>query len=244
LFGHAKGAFTGANQAAPGRIRSAEGGTLLLDEIAELPLILQPKLLRALETKQVDPVGATAPVPVDFRLVCATNQDLATAVQKRTFREDLFYRLNVIQLQVPALNERPEDVAELWKHFTKLHCTAELETDPELLTRLSTMLWPGNVRELKNLNQRLVLMRRGDRLTVADLEQIDSDSGGRIVSADSANATGYKSARYLRKDFRCLNWRRKSFSERWNCAKATKAKRQAILVFPGMFWSIGWKNLD
>ena len=169
LFGHAKGAFTGAGQAAQGRIRSAAGGTLFLDEIAELPPDLQPKLLRVLETKQVDPVGGPGPVEVDFRLVCATNRDLTAAMDQGRFREDLLYRINVLQLTLPPLRERPEDVVPLWDHFTRLHGGPEIVSENKLLETLKIRPWRGNVRELKNLNQRLVLMRQQDTLTLADL---------------------------------------------------------------------------
>ena len=170
LFGHAKGAFTGATAAAEGRIRGAAAGTLFLDEIGELPLPLQPKLLRVLETKIVDPVGGSRPVKVDFRLVCATNKDLPREVHAGRFREDLYYRLEVVQLSVPPLRERSVDVPLLWQHFTHLHGGGDIRSEPELLRRLAKRPWRGNVRELMNLNQRLVLMRREDILTVADLE--------------------------------------------------------------------------
>jgi len=171
LFGHAKGAFTGAADDVKGRIRSAADGTLLLDEIGELPLALQPKLLRVLETKMVDPVGGPQSVAVDFRLICATNKDLTSEVQAGRFREDLYYRLEVVRLEVPPLRERPEDIPVLWQHFTRLNGGEGVRSDPQLLFRLTHFNWRGNVRELMNLNQRLVLMRRGDTLTEADLDR-------------------------------------------------------------------------
>jgi two-component system NtrC family response regulator len=179
LFGHAKGAFTGAGQAAPGRIRAADGGTLFLDEIAELPLALQPKLLRVLETKQIDPLGHSRPVKVDFRLVCASNRDLATEVAEGRFREDLLYRINVLHLPLPRLRDRPQDVVPLWNHFTLLHGGENVVTDPDLMTALTARTWRGNVRELMNLNQRLVLMRQGDTLTLGDLERLAPQAGFR-----------------------------------------------------------------
>jgi DNA-binding NtrC family response regulator len=177
LFGHAKGAFTGAGQAVKGRIRAAQGGTLFLDEIAELPLDLQPKLLRVLETKQVDPVGGSGPVEVDFRLVCATNRDLTGETAQGRFREDLLYRINVLQLTLPALRDRPEDVVPLWDHFTRLHGGQDLASENGLMEALEVRPWRGNVRELKNLNQRLVLMRQGDTLTLADLDRLAPRAG-------------------------------------------------------------------
>ncbi len=170
LFGHARGAFTGASLARQGRVRAAAGGTLFLDEIGELPLPLQPKLLRVLETKSVDPVGESGSIPVDFRLVCATNKVLVQEVQAGRFREDLYYRLEVVRLDIPPLRERSEDISVLWQHYTRLHGGEDIRTAPELLRRLTELPWRGNVRELINLAQRLVLMRHGDTLELADLE--------------------------------------------------------------------------
>jgi two-component system NtrC family response regulator len=175
LFGHARGAFTGAAAAAAGRIRGADGGTLFLDEIGELPLPLQPKLLRTLETRTVQPVGDARPVPVDFRLVAATNRDLPAEVAAGRFREDLYYRLDVVRLLVPPRRERPEDVPLLWEHFTRLHGGEGVRSAPDLLERLAARPWRGNVRELKNLNQRLLVLRRGDVLSAADLVRLDEE---------------------------------------------------------------------
>jgi DNA-binding NtrC family response regulator len=172
LFGHAKGAFTGADRPAQGRVRSAQGGTLFLDEIAELPIQLQPKLLRVLETRQVDPVGQSQPVDVDFRLVCATHRDLEKEVAAGRFREDLFFRINVLPVHIPPLREHPEDIELLWNHFTRIHGGEELTSEADLLAELGEMPWRGNVRELKNLNQRLVLMRGGSPMTLEDLKRL------------------------------------------------------------------------
>jgi two-component system, NtrC family, response regulator len=177
LFGHSKGAFTGASQASIGKIRLAQGGTLFLDEVAELPLALQPKLLRVLETHLVDPVGGAQSVAVDFRLVCATHRNLETEVAEGRFREDLFYRLNVLHLHIPALRQRREDVGLLWDHFTLLHGGAGVLTSDELRADLELKEWRGNVRELKNLNQRLLLMRKSDTLELADMQRLSPRSG-------------------------------------------------------------------
>ena len=170
LFGHRRGAFTGADRARRGRFRAAAGGTLLLDEVGELPPAVQPRLLRVLESRQVTPVGAERPEPVDVRVVAATNRDLAAEVAAGRFREDLYFRLAVVTLRVPPLRDRPEDIPLLWHHFTRLHAGTELPSTPALLRALTQQPWPGNVRELKNLNQRVVLLRRGDTLDLPDLE--------------------------------------------------------------------------
>jgi two-component system NtrC family response regulator len=183
LFGHARGAYTGADQAAPGRIRGAEGGTLFLDEVAELPLAVQPKLLRVLETHQVDPVGGAAPVTVDFRLVCATHRDLKQEVAAGRFREDLWYRLNVLPLSLPPLRERPDDIALLWEHFTLMHGGPGIASEPGLVEALEKLPWRGNVRELKNVNQRLVLMRGGDTLTLTALRELAPNAGALVPAA-------------------------------------------------------------
>jgi two-component system NtrC family response regulator len=172
LFGHRRGAFTGAAQDFKGRIRLADKGTLFLDEIGELPLELQAKLLRVLESRQVDPVGSERPVAVDFRLVCAANRDLAAEVAAGRFREDLLFRINVLRLRLPPLRDREGDVALLWEHFTRLHAGEDLRSEPSLMDALVARPWRGNVRELKNLNQRLVLMRSGDALSAADLVRL------------------------------------------------------------------------
>jgi DNA-binding NtrC family response regulator len=190
LFGHARGAFTGADQARPGRLRGAEGGTLLLDEVAELPLAVQPKLLRVLETRLVDPVGGPGPVPVDFRLVCATHRDLAQEVAAGRFREDLWYRLNVVPLTLPPLRDRPADIPLLWEHFTLLHGGPGVTSEPELLEMLPRLAWRGNVRELRNFNQRLVLMRGGDTLTLDALRELAPRAGSLEPAAASPAADG------------------------------------------------------
>jgi len=162
LFGHTKGAFTGAAQSRQGYFRAAQGGTLFLDEIGELPLHLQPKLLRALESGQVTPVGSDAPVEVDTRLVAATNRDLAEAVQQGKFREDLYYRINVVELIVPPLSERRDDVLPLARQFAVEFAGTPVRLSPQAVQCLLAHFWPGNVRELRNAIQRACLLCRGD----------------------------------------------------------------------------------
>lgn len=170
LFGYVRGAFTGAVKDKPGKFQRADGGTLFLDEIADLPPELQTKLLRALETRQVDPLGASSPVQVDVRLIAATNADLDLRVREGTFRNDLYYRLNVIPIRIPPLRDRPDDIPALWSHFVRRFAAeTAVRTDPELLQTLMSRPWPGNVRELANLAQRMVLLRRSDILERGDL---------------------------------------------------------------------------
>ena len=162
LFGHAKGAFTGAAQAREGLFSYADGGTLLLDEIAEMPLHLQAKLLRVLEERAIRPVGTEREIPVDVRIVAATNRSMAEEVTAGNFREDLYYRLNVLALKLPPLRERVSDIPHLIRLFSN-HLSRELALPPLRLSddeirQLQTYAWPGNVRELKNLIERSMLL--------------------------------------------------------------------------------------
>ncbi|HPF36209.1 MAG TPA: sigma-54 dependent transcriptional regulator [Candidatus Krumholzibacteria bacterium] len=171
LFGHARGAFTGAVAAREGRLAQADGGTLFLDEIGELPTTLQPKLLRVLETRAFEAVGENRTRSSDFRLVSATNRDLAAAVADGGFREDLYYRVGIVPLQVPSLRERPEDIPLLWEHFTELHGGRPGEPPADVLERLRGRPWRGNVRELKNLNQRATLLAGDGPLDLRALDE-------------------------------------------------------------------------
>jgi DNA-binding NtrC family response regulator len=173
LFGHAKGAFTGADRSRRGLFAEADGGTLFLDEIGELPLALQAKLLRVLQEEEVRPVGESKPRRVDVRVLAATARDLELEVAGGRFREDLFYRLDVVRVKVPPLRERREDIPLLVDHF--LGRTRESlgkavrSIDDDALERLVDYAWPGNVRELENVLERAVILCRGERLALADL---------------------------------------------------------------------------
>jgi transcriptional regulator with PAS, ATPase and Fis domain len=176
LFGHARGAFTGAHANKIGRIALAEGGTLFLDEIGEMPMSLQVKLLRVLQAREYSPVGDNRTLKADVRIVAATNVNLENAVQAGTFREDLYYRLNVIHLTVPALRERPEDVPLLVQHFLKKAKERVGRTNIEGISRAAAQIladyqWPGNVRELENTVERAVLLCQGSMLEPKDLPQ-------------------------------------------------------------------------
>jgi len=165
LFGHARGAFTGADRARPGLFREAEGGTLLIDEVGELSPHTQSALLRVLQEREVRPVGDERSVPIDVRLIAATHRDLGAEVKAGRFREDLYYRLKVVELRVPPLRERPDDIAPLAEHFVKRASDrfglGEVHLSDRLLERLRGHPWPGNVRELENTIERLVALSTG-----------------------------------------------------------------------------------
>ena len=173
LFGHARGAFTGAFSAKQGKFEAAHHGTLLLDEIGDLPLALQPKLLRVLQEREVDRLGETRPVRVDVRVVATTNQPLPALVQAGKFRADLYYRLKVALLSLPPLRERREDIRELTEHFLEKYaprCAARPRICPALLYRLEQHDWPGNIRELENFVRRAAGLSRGPELGLESWE--------------------------------------------------------------------------
>jgi formate hydrogenlyase transcriptional activator len=176
LFGHARGAFTGASDKRVGRFELAHGGTIFLDEIAELPISLQAKLLHILQDGQFERVGDSRPVRIDCRVIAATNKNLQESIRAGTFRQDLFYRLNIVSIHVPSLRERKEDIPLLMKRLTTIQARQMNRPEPvysnRALERLCGYPWPGTVRELKNLVKRLVILRAGDRITAEDVEKI------------------------------------------------------------------------
>jgi PAS domain S-box-containing protein len=180
LFGHEKGAFTGAIARKIGRLELAHEGTLFLDEVGELPLDLQPKLLRALQEREIERIGGTRPIPVNVRLIAATNRDLATMVQEKQFRSDLYYRLRVFPVVSPPLRERQADIPVLVRHFVDTHSrrmSKVIETIPEATMKaLTRWPWPGNIRELENFLERAVILTRGPALyaPLAELEMVET----------------------------------------------------------------------
>jgi DNA-binding NtrC family response regulator len=197
LFGHEKGAFTGALARRIGKFEEATGGTLLLDEVSEMDVRLQAKLLRAIQERVIDRVGGTRPVPVDIRIVATSNRNLAEAAREGKFREDLLFRLNVVNLKIPPLRERPADIAELAHYFAKKY--ADLNgvplrpLSPEARRALSLHRWPGNVRELENTIHRAVLLSSGAEIGV---DGILTPDGARLDQARSAGAFGSGAAAY------------------------------------------------
>ena len=172
LFGHEKGAFTGAQAAQAGKFEQADGGTLLLDEISEMPLALQAKLLRVLQEREVERVGGKKPVALDIRVLATSNRDMAAEVQAGRFREDLYYRLNVFPLAIPALRERPGDILPLARHFLALHggrFGLPVRLSDPVAAKLAAHAWPGNVRELENVIQRALILATGETIDTATL---------------------------------------------------------------------------
>lgn len=172
LFGYEKGSFTGAYKSSAGKFEQAQGGTLLLDEISEMDLLLQAKLLRVLQEKEVERLGGKEPIPLDVRVLCTTNRDMKKEVEAGNFREDLYYRLNVFPLELPALRERPSDIVPIAKRLIQRHAPAD-QPAPLLTTEAEDKLkrapWKGNIRELENVVQRALILKRGNEIQAGDL---------------------------------------------------------------------------
>ncbi|CAM2006492.1 sigma-54-dependent transcriptional regulator [Acanthopleuribacter pedis] len=201
LFGYEKGSFTGALTAKPGKFEMADGGTILLDEIGEMPLGLQAKLLRVLQEHEVDRIGGKQPINVDVRVIAMTNRDLKKQIAEGRFREDLYYRLNVIPLEIPSLRERIEDLEELVAHFTRKFGNPNAKLAPAARNILKRYDWPGNVRELENMIQRALILSGKDELEISDLFQFSeapqiSDAPqptqAGANAADAGDAPGYQ----------------------------------------------------
>ncbi len=191
LFGFRKGAFTGADSDFPGKVRMAEGGTLFLDEIGDLPLSIQPKLLRLLENKTIEPLGTGKTVHIDVRILCATNRNLENLVKNGDFREDLFYRINTFHIELPALRERPEDIAPLAEYFLDKF-SVEIGAGEKALSEdcravMESYGWPGNVRELRNVIERAVVLSSGELILPEDLPREIAIAG----AAASASTEGH-----------------------------------------------------
>jgi len=194
LFGHERGAFTGAHVRRVGRFEQANRGTIFLDEIGDLSLTTQVKLLRVLQEKYIQRVGGNEKVPVDVRVLTATHRDLESAIQEKQFREDLFYRLSGVTITLPPLSQRPEDIPDLVKYFLRRSAT-ELGSDapsiqPEAIAFLQTQTWPGNVRELENVVRQALLLARGYSISVGHVQQASAKSHKPVLGTDQTIA-GY-----------------------------------------------------
>jgi DNA-binding NtrC family response regulator len=200
LFGHERGAFTGAVSSRPGRFELADAGTLFLDEVSEIPLEIQVKLLRAVQESEFERVGGVKTRRVDVRLIAATNRDLTREIEEKRFREDLYYRLNVVPVHLPALRDRPEDIGPLVDHFVS-RCNDRLGKSvsgfsPQALEAMRAYAWPGNIRELENLVERMVLFASGEQIELDDLpdsfartDREDAEAGDEAEDDDERSAS-------------------------------------------------------
>ncbi|MBU1317765.1 MAG: sigma-54 dependent transcriptional regulator [candidate division Zixibacteria bacterium] len=235
LFGHVKGAFTGAIRDKRGKFELADGGTIMLDEIGELETELQVKLLRVLQERVIEPVGSERKINIDVRVIAATNVDLKKSIDNGRFREDLYYRLNVIPLHVPSLRERREDIPLLIREFLRKHSPDKpVGIEDDLVEALSNYSWPGNIRELENLIGRMVILRGEDTLTIRDLpddfdmskpggasertslqpERLTYHEATRKIIVDALNNCGWnrtKAAKYLKMPRHVLIYRMKKY---------------------------------
>ncbi|HUJ58513.1 MAG TPA: sigma 54-interacting transcriptional regulator [Kofleriaceae bacterium] len=230
LFGHVRGAFTDAARDKPGLFEEADGGTLFLDEVGELPLALQAKLLRALQESEIRRVGDTAPIKVDVRLIAATLRDLSDDVAAGRFREDLFYRLNVLPVQVPALRERAEDIPQLARFFAARHAARHgraVELSPVAIDALARQPWPGNVRELENVIERALVLADGPEIDVDFLATVMTVRPGGAAPDDQALSIK-KATRTLEQDLirRALGVTQ---GNRTNAAKLLEISHRALL---------------
>ena len=175
LFGHVKGSFTGALTHKKGRIEAADGGTVFLDEIGEMPFELQVRILRLIQEREIDKIGSTQPIKVDVRIISATHRNLEAMVEDRAFREDLFYRLAVLPIEIPPLRDRPSDILEMVPYFfersKQKHSLPNLRLSPDLLPAFTAYRWPGNIRQLENLIERLIVLCDGKEVTMNDLPE-------------------------------------------------------------------------
>ena len=250
LFGHEKGSFTGAHEARKGYFEVTNGGTIFLDEIGEMPLDLQVRILRVIQEHEIEKVGATTPIKVDVRVIAATHRNLAEMVKEGRFREDLYYRLLVVPITLPALRDREGDVPELVQHFfLKLrarHGRADLVLPASIVSLFSQYRWPGNIRELENTVERIVLLARGPELSAEDLpdflksasappskpvmmnlpdgelnlEAIEKQLIQQAMEKYKGNQT--RAAKYLSMTRRALGYRLEKYALRERCSKSSR----------------------
>jgi transcriptional regulator with PAS, ATPase and Fis domain len=233
LFGHEKGAFTGAMYNRKGRFEMADNGTIFLDEIATISTKMQIDLLRVLESKQFVRVGGNKEISSDFRVICATNRDLKSMVEKGLFREDLYYRLNVVNIYVPPLRERIEDIPLLVEYFIKKYCTSmnrpPASIDTSAIKRLQEFKFPGNVRELENMIERAIVVGNGKKITLKDLPLERSVVSSSIESLDDLEKSHI---------LRILN------KYGWNISRAAKALKVDRVTLYNKISKYGLKQAD
>ncbi len=219
LFGHEKGAFTGAAFNRKGRFEMADGGTIFLDEIGTISPKMQVELLRVLESKTFVRVGGSKEISSDFRVICATNRDLKEMVSNGTFREDLFYRLNVVNIRIPPLRERPDDVPGLVNHFIRKYCTSMsrdmISIEPAALKHLETFEYPGNVRELENMIERAIVVGNGKMIRLKDLPM------GREVLSSSIESLDDLEKKHIAKILEKYSWNISRSAKALNVDRAT-----------------------
>ncbi|HUE77642.1 MAG TPA: sigma-54 dependent transcriptional regulator [Longimicrobiales bacterium] len=224
LFGHVKGAFTGAQADRVGKFEQADGGTLFLDEIGDMSLSAQAKVLRALQEGLITRVGGEKAVRVDVRVIAATNKDLEKEIETGRFREDLFFRLNVVPINVPALRERREDIPMLVRHFTERAIEEQRlpprRLSPEAVERLTRLEWPGNVRELKNTVERLLILSHGTEVGVREVERLSGSPQDGALPADLMEATTF--AEFKDRTERAFILRKLRDSE-WNVSETARS---------------------
>jgi two-component system NtrC family response regulator len=241
LFGHVKGSFTGAVTHKKGKVEMAEGGTVFLDEIGEMPLDLQVRVLRLLQEREIEKIGATEAIRVDVRIIAATHRNLETLVADGKFREDLYYRLAVIPLTVPPLRERAGDVAELVNYFferSKLkYGRSNLHLPPSLMPTLLSYRWPGNVRELENIMERLVLLSRSDEVTLADLPERLRQGAQPVPSETHISTEGGRPLKTIERDLilqalRECNWNQSKAARQLEISRKTLLYRMGKYAIP------------
>jgi DNA-binding NtrC family response regulator len=225
LFGYERGAFTGAAQQKKGKFELASGGTLFLDEIGDMNPVTQAKVLRALENRTIERLGGTQPIPVDVRVISATHRNLGAEIRTGKFREDLFYRLRVVTIELPPLREHKSDIPVLAEAFLQMHTTRLCRTAQitrEAMAAIERYDWPGNVRELKNALERSLVLCRGDEIGVEDLpREVVSREAGPQKNADSANLNGFgeKDFREAKRKFEVAYLRKQLEDHRWNVSR-------------------------
>ena len=232
LFGYEKGAFTGADKQKKGLFEEADGGTIFLDEIGEINSETQVKLLRVLQEGEFMRVGGAEPIKVDVRIICATNRDLALAVKEGRFREDLYYRLNVIQIQLPPLRERQGDIEDLVNHFVKRLGGPLRSVSPAAMAALCSYCWPGNIRELRNVVERMVVLSDRNEIDIDDLPQEIKEShkeGGRAESARTKEESLPQGGSTALNPLSLEDWEKQAISEALGKSGGNKCKAAQLL---------------